>query len=256
MPNLNVAIIGAMPEEIGEIEKHLSEKKEIFYGDLKLIKGKWINKSEETFINITTCWSGWGKVSAARAATRVISSSNNDNPINFLIFTGVAGSADKSLSQWDVVIPSYLVQHDMDARPFFDEFVIPVISTDKILVEKNLLKWAECVLKNAIKNNSGLSRFGKLKTGTVATGDKFIGDKKILDKLSKQIPNLLAVEMEGAAVAQVAFQEKVPFLIVRTISDNADEKAALSFEKFLSLYKFESWKIIEILLKNLTSASF
>lgn len=254
MSNFHIAILGAMPQEVGETIKYLEDIKIFNYGDLKITQGKWSKQNSKKKILISVACSGWGKVSSARVATRLISL--NNQPIDLLLFTGVAGSVSKNLKQWDIVIAEKLMQHDMDARPFYDKFVIPAIAEDKILVEKKLVQWSEYILKRALENNPNLAQFGKLKTGIIATGDKFIGDKKILDEILKQIPNLLAVEMEGAAVAQVAFQEKIPFLIVRTISDNADDKAALSFENFLNLYKVESWKLIEILLLNLDHFSF
>jgi len=96
-----------------------------------------------------------------------------------------------------------------------------------------------------------LRDFGTINIGKIATGDKFISDREYLEEIKLQIPNLLAIEMEGAAVAQVAYQEKVPCVILRTISDSADEEAATSFDIFLKKYKLRSWLLIECLLKNL-----
>ena len=91
--------------------------------------------------------------------------------------------------------------------------------------------------------------FGEIKKGLIATGDKFISD---CDKetLSEKFPYLLAVEMEGAAFAQVACQEGIPWLVIRTISDNANGLAAQDFTDFLYEYKFESNKLLNILIKN------
>ena len=75
----HVAILGAMPEEIGEIINQIQDKKEIFYGDLKVIQGTWNDVVRKNKILISVAWSGWGKVSSARAATRIISSINLDN---------------------------------------------------------------------------------------------------------------------------------------------------------------------------------
>lgn len=245
----HIAILGAMPEEIGQITSQIENKEEKFFGDLKIIQGIWINKPKNNKIRLSIAWSGWGKVSSARAATRIISSAFGDK-IDLLIFTGVAGAVSDSLKQWDLVIPSSLFQYDVDARPFFDKFVIPAIAKDHISIEEKLISWAKITLIKALKDDPKLNIFGTVKIGKIATGDNFISDKNYLSNLKNQIPGLLAVEMEGAAVAQVAFQEQVPCLIIRTISDNADEDAATSFDIFLKEYKFKSWFIIESLLNN------
>ena len=96
--------------------------------------------------------------------------------------------------------------------------------------------------------------FGKVKTGLIATGDRFIAKKSLLDKLARELPGLCAVEMEGAAVAQVACQENVPWLVVRVISDCADTDAAQTFNAFLKDYEKYSWNLIEVLLKNYKKA--
>jgi len=247
----HVAILGAMPEEIGEIVNHIHDKKEIFYGDLKVIQGTWNDVERKNKILISVAWSGWGKVSSARAATRIISSINLGKKVDILIFTGVAGAVSNTLRQWDIVIASKLIQYDMDARPFFEKFVIPAISKDHISIDEKLLKWTQSSLQTSKEKDSNLRDFGSINIGKIATGDKFISDREYLEEIKLQIPNLLAIEMEGAAVAQVAFQEKVPCVILRTISDSADEDAATSFDIFLKKYKLRSWLLIECLLKNL-----
>ena len=83
---------------------------------LFLALGAGIQKTNNN-LYVSFAWSGWGKVSAARAATRIIGFDFNNFPIEFLIFTGVAGAVNRNLKQWDIVIASELIQHDMDARP-------------------------------------------------------------------------------------------------------------------------------------------
>ena len=103
-----------------------------------------------------------------------------------------------------------------------------------------------------LKNNKNLP-FRKVYKGLIGTGDKFISDTKYLDIIKENIPNLLAVEMEGCAVAQVAEQEKIPWLILRVISDSANESAAQNFKDFLDIYKKYSWTLIEELVIYITS---
>ncbi|MDC3047199.1 5'-methylthioadenosine/adenosylhomocysteine nucleosidase [Prochlorococcus sp. AH-736-A21] len=246
----HIGILGAMPEEIGEIINHLKDIKEIIFGDLKILSGELIQNSSQKKIFITTAWSGWGKVSASRATTRVLSQTFEGKSIDLLIFTGVAGSVNETLKQWDIVIAQTLIQHDMDASPLYPKYVIPPINKMNIDASKTLVNWSENLFKQEVKSNK-LKAFGQIVKGKVATGDQFISDNKKLIKLKEEIPNLDAVEMEGAAVAQVAYQEKIPWLIIRVISDSADNDASQIFEEFLKKYEKESWNIISVLLNNL-----
>ncbi len=235
-----------MPEEIGSTLKNLKNISETIYGDLKIYSGEWSNdESEKVSYFVSVAWSGWGKVCAARAATRLIGNSYKDSKINFLLFTGVAGAGNVNFNQWDIIIPSELIQHDMDARPLFPKYVIPILKRAKIYAQDSLVSWATQTLRNSISG-----RFGKVENGLVATADKFIADKTLLDELKIDLPDLKAVEMEGAAVAQIACQENIPWLIIRVISDSADNIAAQSFSSFLTEYERSSWELIKLLLVN------
>ena len=88
----------------------------------------------------------------------------------------------------------------------------------------------------------------------IATGDQFISNNSTLKELSNNLPGLSAIEMEGAAFAQVASQEKISWLVVRVISDNADDLAAQNFNQFLSEYKFESNNLLKVLIENYENA--
>ena len=113
-----------------------------------------------------------------------------------------------------------------------------------------MIDWAENSLKEALMNKE-LTHFGEVKIGLIGTGDKFISDSSVLESIVKDLPNLYAVEMEGAAVAQVCTQESVPYLILRVISDNADGSAAQNFTDFIEDYKGVSWNLIKSLISRL-----
>ena len=108
----------------------------------------------------------------------------------------------------------------MDARPIFKKFIIPSLNKDILQPKKNLLENIFTSLKNEL-NRGDLNWFGSIYKGLIATGDKFISNKNDLDYLSSNLKDLHAVEMEGAAFAQVCFQEKVDWFIIRVISDDA-----------------------------------
>ena len=248
METINIGLLSAMPEEIGNALDNLQNVTLTEYGDLKIYKGK-LKKKVPNYdsVYITLAWSGWGKVSAARAITRILAGTNK---IDLIIFTGVAGAVNKSLNQWDIVIANEVIQHDMDARPIFEKFVLPPLKKAKLESDNFFKNWIfSSLAKNA--KNGNLTRFGRIKKGLIATGDSFISDESIIKKLKNELPNLEAVEMEGGAVAQVAEQEGIPWVIVRVISDNADANSEIDFDQFLKDYVLSSWQILDCVLEDI-----
>jgi adenosylhomocysteine nucleosidase len=187
-------------------------------------------------------FSRWGKVAAAISATFLISKFN----VSEIIFTGVAGGADPRLKIGDVVIGNNLYQHDMDASPFFPRYEIPLLGVRGIQTDQNrrraLLKAAQNFARQDMANAVSaevLRDFGisqpQVIEGDMASGDKFVADKGEIHSLRNSLPSVACVEMEGAAVAQVCFEYGVPFSIIRTISDSADEAAHIDFPRFVNL---------------------
>ena len=242
---LHIGVLGAMPEEIGSDLSHLQQLRSEQHGDLTIHHGTWGEG-----IRLSLAWSGWGKVSAARAATRLISSVPD---IDLLLFTGVAGAADPALKQWDVVLADAVVQHDMDSRPLFPRFTLPALNRAQLNPESSWLTWASRALAQAAQAGE-LDEFGSPSTGLIATGDRFIGDSAVLDTLREALPGLKAVEMEGAAVAQVAEQEGMPWLVLRVISDGADASAAQSFGDFIQVYDRRAWCLLQALFSRAEQA--
>ena len=120
MAPMHIGLLCAMPEEIGSTIRHLENTSETNWGDLKITSGERFDTGAPTpSVYISAAWSGWGKVSSARAATRLLGTSFKGRGIDLLLFTGVAGSANSKLKQWDIILPSALVEHDMDAMPLF-----------------------------------------------------------------------------------------------------------------------------------------
>ncbi len=238
-----------MPEEVGVILDHLESIESKMYGDFELFSGKYRYENSKEIL-ITTAWSGWGKVSAARATTRLLSSHLSSIPIDIVLFTGVAGAIDKKLRQWDIILADSLIQHDMDARPLFEKYEIPAIKNKKIIPKSNLLDDIYYAMKKLL-NKKNISKFGSFHKGLIATGDMFVSNGEKIKQLSQELSELSAVEMEGASFAQVAFQENVDWLVLRVISDEANEDASSDFNKFLSEYKLYSFDLIKCFLKAL-----
>lgn len=194
-----------------------------------------------------------GKVASSATAATLIERFN----VTHLIFTGVAGSADPAVKIGDIVIADNLVQHDMDTRPLFPRYEIPLTGISKFPSNKQLsiqlgqaarqfldLDFAnEISLEN--RRNFGLHQ-PQLHCGLIASGDEFISSAIRLTELKQDFPDLLAVEMEGAAVAQVCFEFGLPFSVIRTISDGANEDSAVDFMGFThhvaSVYAFHTMR--------------
>ena len=249
---VTIGLISAMPEELGTTLINLKKLKKKNYGTLEIYSGFWEDHGmSDLEIKIITAWSGWGKVSSSHTVTRLIcESEQQDSKLDLIIFTGVAGAADEFLKQWDIVIANSYIQHDMDASPLYPKYYIPILNTDFIKTNTRLKTWALNSLQNDLKKESK-DTFGKINCGLIATGDKFISDKKDMKKLLSAFPDLKAVEMEGGAVSQVLIRERIPFLAVRVISDQADDQAGQSFQSFIKEYDMKSWLLVKTLLLNI-----
>jgi len=181
-----------------------------------------------------------GKVAAAITAATLIERFN----VTHIIFTGVAGAADATVAVGDIVVAEGLIQHDMDATPLFPRFEIPLTGLSTFLSDKRLSDYLEEASDNFIsydfeKNVDAADRATfRLLTpcihrGLIISGDEFLDSHARLLEIKKLLPNALAIEMEGAAVAQVCFEFGIPFAVIRTISDGANEKSAHDFIQFI-----------------------
>ncbi|GAB3464592.1 5'-methylthioadenosine/adenosylhomocysteine nucleosidase [Massilia terrae] len=181
-----------------------------------------------------------GKVAAAMTATTLVEKFG----VTHILFTGVAGAGDKNIKVGDIVIAESLVQHDMDASPLFPRFEVPLTGRTHFMADhrlgQGLLEAAQWFLDNHLEeaiSETERAAFQlaqpRIHRGLVASGDLFMKDKEHLNKLNGELPGLLAVEMEGAAVAQACHELGVPFAVIRAISDNANENAATDFMRFV-----------------------
>jgi adenosylhomocysteine nucleosidase len=181
-----------------------------------------------------------GKVAAAMTATTLVEKFG----VTHIVFTGVAGAGDKNINVGDIVVAESLVQHDMDASPLFPRFEVPLTGLAHILPDHDLsLRLAGAAhdfleqdfLGTIDRPERDVFRLEqpRVHRGLVASGDQFVSSREQLHGLGEALPGLIAVEMEGAAVAQVCFEMGVPFAVLRTISDNANENAATDFMRFV-----------------------
>ncbi len=227
-----LGIMGAMPEEMDKLIATISNKEIVERGSRIYYRGELFGQE------VVAVFSRWGKVAAATTATNLILDFNVDR----IVFTGVAGAISPELNVGDVVIGQRLFQHDMDARPLMRRFEIPL--TGKTSFEtplQNVDTMAQAV-HNFLKNNKEFRKIlteqqisnPKMLIGDIASGDLFISSSAMKQALGKNLPSVLCAEMEGAAVAQVCDDYGIPLIVVRVISDTADEEAHVSAIGFVN----------------------
>jgi adenosylhomocysteine nucleosidase len=181
-----------------------------------------------------------GKVAAAATVATLIERFG----VSHIVFTGVAGAMDPHLQVGDIVVADALVQYDMDATPLFPRFEVPLLGQSHFASDKHLTDRLAAAAGDFITHDLHAAipsqdldafRLGspRVYRGLIASGDEFIDSKQRQQELKAAFPHLLAVEMEGAAVAQVCFEFGVPFSVIRTISDGANEASAHDFMRFI-----------------------
>ncbi|MFL6658001.1 MAG: 5'-methylthioadenosine/adenosylhomocysteine nucleosidase [Massilia sp.] len=181
-----------------------------------------------------------GKVAAATTATILIEKFG----VTHLLFTGVAGAGDVGVRVGDLVVADSLVQYDMDASPLFPRHEVPLTGLTHFPSDLHLSQVLAGAARDFLEQDfdSAIAQAEKadfrltgprVHRGLIASGDQFISSAAHINALGAELPGLLAVEMEGAAVAQVCFELGVPFAVIRSISDNANEGAAHDFMRFV-----------------------
>ena len=211
-----IGIIAAMKEEMQEIKNILIDYKAKKQYELEFFEGQ-IGANTVVLVE-----AGIGKVNAARVTQILIDKFNVDSVIN----VGSAGAASSSLNIGDIVIGKKIVQHDFDLTAFghpkgYVSNVGLEIESDKKMVEKM------CTIIGLLNNSEE-----KIIVGTIASGDIFCTEVYMKDKIRKKF-NADAIEMEGAAIAQVCKLCNVPFIVIRGISDSPNGNNNITFEKYL-----------------------
>lgn len=224
---MRIGIMGAMPEEIDGLWQALENSTQETIGQRTFHCGT-LQGIEVVFV-----FSRWGKVAAASTVTTLLQRYNATH----IVFTGVAGALNANLEQGDVVLAERLIQYDMDARPVMPQFEIPLTGTTYFPSNEHLLKTAQQAfhqIKEQLQALHPQQKIPQLMLGDIGSGDRFIGTNEARNTLLQQLPHLQCIEMEGAAVAQVCFEHHIPFLVMRTISDAANDAAHHDFPAFVA----------------------
>lgn len=189
--------------------------------------------------DVVAVLSGIGKVAAATTATLLVERFG----VQRIVFTGVAGGLGAQVRVGDVVLARHFLQHDMDASPIFPRHEVPGYGRARFAADEALADALELACDRMLQAlpdrlpTATVQTFGlnspRLHQGLLLSGDRFVSTTAESQALQRELPEALAVEMEGAAFAQVCHDFGVPLAVVRTISDRADDAAHVDFPRFL-----------------------
>jgi adenosylhomocysteine nucleosidase len=232
---MTIAIVAAMHEELAALLAQMPDEQRV------RVAGRdfWVGHLQGQ--PVVAVLSRIGKVAAALTATVLLERFQ----AQAIVFTGVAGGLAPGVQVGDVVVATRLLQHDLDASPIFPKYEVPLtgharfaadttISDALAAVAAHLLADPVALLGQQVVEDFSLAA-PAVHRGLLVSGDRFVSTAAESSALRRDLPDALAVEMEGAAVAQVCHDFGVPFAAVRTISDRADDEAHGDFTRFVSV---------------------
>lgn len=210
-----LGIIGAMDEEVAKVKEHMEQVEERTIASMNFLKGTVKGHP------VVVVRSGIGKVNAA-ICTQILADVYG---VDAVINTGIAGSLNADINIGDIVLSTDALEHDMDAVAFgYPVGQIPRMDTLSFTADEKLRKIAK---ETCERVNTDVSVF----EGRVVSGDQFISDKAKKEWLVENFAGY-CTEMEGAAIAHAAYLNGIPFLIIRAISDKADDSASVDYPAF------------------------
>jgi adenosylhomocysteine nucleosidase len=212
---MKIAIIGAMEPEITLLQQQLADCKTLSVSHLDVFIGTL--NSHEIFL----VQSGIGKVASALAASLLIHQFSPD----LLINTGSAGGFDPELNIGDIVIADALTYHDVDVSHFgYERGQVPAMPKQYVTD-----RHAGALAIEAAKQLGDM----QVRTGLICSGDSFIGSDEAAAEIRAAFPEMKAVEMEGASIAQACYMMDTPCVVIRSLSDIAGKTSTVSFEAYL-----------------------
>lgn len=230
---MTLGIISAMSEELELLLTDMELENKITKANMTFHQGKLWGK------DVVAVVSGIGKVNAAVCAQILISEYKVDSVIN----VGVAGGIGKEIYPGDVVVATDLVQHDMDTTVFGDAYgQVPRLDTFDFKCDADLVN----VALEACEEIPEINTFA----GRIVSGDQFISSVEKIQWFEKEF-NAISCEMEGASIAHVCYLNNVPCVVIRSISDNANNGAHMDYEKFIPLGVRNSTTILKTMINKL-----
>lgn len=209
-----LGIIGAMTIEVELLKEHMENMRVSTHAGMEFCEGSL----DGTEAVVVQC--GVGKVNAAMCAQILCSCYGVTNLVN----TGIAGSLNAALDIGDLVVSSDAMYHDFDCVHFgYEMGKVPGMDVVAFPADKAMMEHAYAAAE-AVNP-------GHTKTGRVASGDLFVAEKEAKEAIIAKT-GALCTEMEGAAIAQTAYRNRIPFVILRAISDKADDSAQMDYPTF------------------------
>ena len=228
-----LGIIGAMDEEVSKIKEMLSDVVVTNKASMDFYKG--VLEGNE----VVVVRSGIGKVNAGICAQILVDLFD----VKVIINTGIAGSLRDEINIGDIVLSKDTLQHDVDAVAFgYDLGVIPRMESSIFKGNEKLIELAKDCCKEVLE---GIQTF----VGRVVSGDQFVSDKSKKNWIADTFSGY-CTEMEGAAIAQTAYLNNIPFLIIRAISDKADDSASMDYPAFEAMAIENSVKLLNAMIKK------
>ena len=228
-----LGIIGAMDEEVSKLKEVMENVEIKSKASMDFYKGTMNGK------DVVVVRSGIGKVNAGICTQILVDEYGIDAVIN----TGIAGSLNAAIDIGDIVLSTDTLQHDMDATGFgYEPGVIPRMETSTFIADERLRSLAKMCCE---KVNTDIKVF----EGRVVSGDQFISDKNKKNYIEENFKGY-CTEMEGAAIAQAAYLNNIPFLIIRAISDKADDSATVDYPTFEAKAIEHSVKLVKEIVAN------
>lgn len=229
-----IGIIGAMEEEVANLKEQMTEVSVATKASMEFNRGKLNGK------NVVVVRCGIGKVNAAICTQILV----DDYKVDAIINTGIAGSLKNEINIGDIVVSTDALQHDVDATNFgYPKGQIPRMDVLSFPADERLADLAKEVCREV---NPEISVF----EGRVVSGDQFISDKDVKNRIVSEFGGF-CTEMEGAAIAQGAYLNHTPYVVLRAISDKADDSASVDYPTFEREAIGHCVKLVENMVKRL-----
>lgn len=230
---MTLALMAAMAEELAPLHAALEDAR------IQHHAGREFHTGRLDGHDVVLVLSRIGKVAAATTAALLIERYGAEA----IVFTGVAGGLAGSVNVGDVVVARELLQHDLDVSPLFPRHEVPLTGRARFPADADLSDALVAAARAALAAeriglDSSFAALGidnpQVVEGLVVSGDRFVCTAIERSALRSELPDALAVEMEGAAVAQICHDCDLPFAVLRSVSDRADDSAHIDFGRFVA----------------------
>lgn len=232
---MKIGIIGAMELEVATLKGFMNKDRIVKKAGMEFFEGSIEN------VPVVIVKSGIGKVNAGVCVQILV----DVFEVSHIINTGVAGSLNAAIDIGDIVVSTNTLYHDVDATGFgYPIGEVPQLGTLFFEADTKMIKQAKesCKIVNPEI---------KVFEGRIVSGDQFISDPTVKQQILKNFPDSFCTEMEGAAISHAAFLNNIPFVIIRAISDKADDSAHVDYPTFEKAAAEHSARLVEHMIRNI-----